>query len=469
MNNNPGDDVMANFVGDFELTVFDSEKLKEKMDMALDETGKREKRKRKLPAFFMACFVILMSLNRDKSYANLKTKVISILRDMHPDADLPLGSVTDEALIKARLRLGHEPLKMLFEALAEEAIPEPSLFGLRTWGIDGVSFTLVDTEANEEEFGRPGSSRGDAAFPQMQMVPLIATDTHLIRAAVFGRYKSSERLACAQLLEYLGEGDLLFVDRGFPSVGLLRRIAARGIEFIARISSSWKPIKTKELGPGDYLVTITGREDIPPEERVEGGPKTRVATMKLRLIEFTIGGNKKVRLLTTLLDPQKYPACDIGLEYHRRWESENANDEFKTHLFTVTHGTLHTNFRSKTPKGIKQELFGLLVAYNLIRSLMVEAARTHDIPPLEISFLQSVEVIKEALPRFEAASSSDYVRLSRQLFVDLAACRLKRPRRKRSNPRKVKVKMSKFGRKRAQDRGAYRDFEAEFQLLKSAG
>ena len=66
----------------------------------------------------------------------------------------------------------------------------------------------------------------------------------------------------------------------------------------------------------------TRREDIPMGERLEGGPTTQVTTLQMRLIEFKTKDNEEVRLLTSLLDPKKYPARKLAVGYHARWETE---------------------------------------------------------------------------------------------------------------------------------------------------
>ena len=466
MGGSTGKRLLAKVAEDFEVKVFECGGLSDALKKSLDSTGKIEKKKCTLTALFTFYFLIMMSLHRDKGYSQVMKKLINIVRDkLPPDEELELKPVCNEAPIKARQRLGIEPVKDCFETRAEEIKPERSFFGFRPWGIDGVNFTMPDTEANEGRFGRPGSSRGDAAFPQVRMVPLVCTDTHRIRGAVFGKGKMAERPACSELLQFLGEGDVLFIDRGFAAVWLFKEILDKGIQIVARIPNNWTFRRAERLGPGDHMVTIARREDIPSGERLEGGPKTRVTTLKMRLIEFKTKDSEEVRLLTSLFDPEMYPARELAVGYHTRWETEITYDELKTHFFTVKHGTLHTNFRSQNPDDVLQECYGMLLTYNLVRSLIAEAASGHNIPPLEISFVESLEVIQEAIPRFELSPPCLHAALTQRLLRDLAACRLDRPRRKRCNPRKVKTKMSNFGRKRSGDRGSYRDFQAEIELL----
>ena len=142
-----------------------------------------------------------------------------------------------------------------------------------------------------------------------------------------------------------------------------------------------------------------------------------------------------------------------------------AYDELKTHLATVSHGTLHTTFRSKSPDGVRQETFGMLVAYNLVRGLIAEAADEYQCDPLTISFVESLRIIQSALSQVPGRSSfgADPQAIRRLLLYDIANC-VNRPRRKRSYPRKVKIKMSNFGVKTPEDQGQNVDFVALLQL-----
>ena len=453
----------------FNFKLFESIQMRSLIKSALDKANAWHKKACVLNATLMMSFVLLMSLRRDLSYSNLCKELVGMLRDRAPDKKIPLKPFTNEAVIKARQRLGTEPLKLLFESGAENISTASKFFGFTTYGVDGVQFTMPDTKANEERYKRPVTSRGGrAAFPKLRLTPLVCTATHQIRAVVIGQHDADERQACKQLLKHLGEEDLLYMDSGFAAAWLFREMVFRKIQFISRIALCWKPKIIAVNGPGDYLIELSPKEKIPGTKDSNGRFKTRKVKTVVRLIEYSTKKNTLVRLVTSLLDTEKYPARELALSYHLRWETELAYDEIKTHLFTVKHGLLHTNFRSKNPDDVEQEIYGMLAAYNFIRSTMNEAALTYDIEPLEISFVESLHVITKALDKMEVASPEQVSVLYDQMLEDLAACRLKRPRRRRWNPRKVKVKMSNYKRKRAGDCGEIRDFKEELQLLESS-
>lgn len=477
--------VLANTSDKFTPAVFSHLGFLEKAAAALDQSGKWEKRKRALGALVRVTLVVFLPLYRSLSIQNVLKKVLNLLREIEPK--LSLVAVTPEAVCHGRKRLGVEPLALLFKSFAAEVRPAASFLGLRTWGYDGVRFTLPDTPANVEAFGRPKASRGKAAFPQMLAVALVSTQTREVRDVAFGRCTDSERELARQFVPHLGPDDLVMKDRGCSSVAQFAAFMNKGIHVLGRISKSWKPKKLRQLSDGSWLVQVEGDDDVAIKKAKEarqrrkkagtvrrkgkGGRRkrspnntSRRIVLQMRMIEYQVNGKKKCRLLTDLLDPDKYPALELAREYHRRWECELTYDELKTHLATVTHGTLHTVFRSKTADGVRQETYATFITYNILRRLMVEAGEAHRVSPLEISFVGTVQAIKDAAPRFEAASSRRREFLIRQLLEDIADCRNKRPRRPRWNPREVKIKMSNSPLKRRRGRGKCIDFAADLRV-----
>lgn len=411
----------------------------------LKNTGKHSKKKCPMNAILVVWLVVAMNLHRALSVPDVLKEITKRLRKKVPR--LSLRPVTKEAPVKARKRLGSLPLKELFEMLSQRVDPEPSFHGLCTWGADGVRFTMPDTPENEGEFGRPEASRGKSAFPQMLGVALVDTVSRQIRDAVLGHHKGSERAGCVSLLKHLGPLDLLLLDRGFPSVEFFDACSTQATHFLARLGSNWKPKLLRRLGKGDSLVEVSGKVLLPEQWR-NGRRRYRKVVLILRLVEYRIRGRKPGRLITNLLDPKKYPAMELVVLYHERWECELAYDEVKTHLVSTAGGSLDTTFRSKSPDGVLQEAYGMLVAYNLVRELMAEAARVHHLDPERISFVEALTVIRMAARELVGADLRAQRRLTRQLLADIADCKLSRSRRKRSCPRAVKIKMTKFPLKR---------------------
>jgi hypothetical protein len=168
----------------------------------------------------------------------------------------------------------------------------------------------------------------------------------------------------------------------------------------------------------------------------------------VRIIEYTLtdpalpGYGEIHRLVTTLLDPDAYPALDLVCAYHERWEIELVVDEMDTHQ-RLTEGTL----RSLKPIGVIQELCGLLIAHYAVRFVMHDAAVQTHLDPDRLSFVHALEVVRSAIPEFQMTATDQLPALYSRLLRDIADVRLP-PRRMRSNPRVVKRKMSNFHLKR---------------------
>jgi len=377
------------------MQLLETDEFRERVRVALTQSDRWEQRNCVLKAPLVIWFVFSMVLKRAVSIAALTKQLLSDYR--YEELDVSLRAITPEAFVHARDRLGSLPMKLIFKQGAVEINPPPSFHGLRTWATDGCAMSVPDTVANEKAFGRPKASRGETAFPKLHFVSIIDTTTRRMADVVIGRHDQAEREALVAMLGRLGCDDLLMLDRGFAAVWLFERcVNKHGVQVLGRIASTWKPRILERLGEGDYLVEVSGT--VPKKFRRKSSMKAkrgpaRVA-LTMRMIEYTVNGSERVRLLTSLLDADKYPAQELAELYHARWEIELVHDEIKTHLAAVTQGSLDLPFRSKTPGGIYQELYAYLSLYNMIRGIMVEAAAIHDESPLDISFVQAVELIR---------------------------------------------------------------------------
>jgi len=162
----------------------------------------------------------------------------------------------------------------------------------------------------------------------------------------------------------------------------------------------------------------------------------------VRVIEYTFddpnrpGHGQRHWLVTTLLDANTNSPTELVVLYHERWEI--GNDELKTHqLDRLVH------LRSRTPCGVLQELYGILLAYNAVRFLMHEAALSVDLHPRRLSFIHAVRVLRETAPLLRAAPTARLPTLYAGMIAHIAQGRLPL-RDNRINPRVIKKKMSNF-------------------------
>lgn len=457
--------VLASAAENFSLLVFSNPDAIDLATRALNATARWHQRECPLKAPLVFWFVVMMGVFRDKSLPHVLLRLFDMVEAR--GFDLPPRPVTTEAVCHARERLGIEPLEYAFRSIASQVDPEPSFHGLRPWAVDGSRAEVPDTPANEAFFDRPKSSRGHAAFPQLQMVPLVDVRSHRIRAVTLRGCRASERTALQEFLPLLGSKDVVLHDRGYPATWLLADFQKAGVHFVMRLSAGWKLRRLESLGVGDEIVEVRGPVPLPPAEQTPRR-KNRIERFRMRLVTYSVGG-EEIRILTDLLDPEIYPARELAELYHARWEVELSFDSIKNHLAPVPHGAMRTVFRSRSPQGVLQEAWGMLLAYNLIRQTMSDAALTHGLDPLSLSFSGALECVRTAMPRFDAASPAEYSDLMARLLDRVAAYKISRPRRPVSNPRVVKRKMSNFRVKKPGQVGRKRDYERELRLGRRRG
>ena len=195
----------------------------------------------------------------------------------------------------------------------------------------------------------------------------------------------------------------------------------------------------EKLGPGDAVVELP----VSPEARQKDPslPQSFVA----RVVDYQRKGFKPQKLLTSLLDARRFSREAVVALYHERWELELGYDEIKTKLLDR-----RESIRSKSPDGVEQEIWGLLLAYNLVRSYMVRVGKLADVAPLRISFVTALRCIREewfwdSQPRMAVGAIPRHLQ---RLAEQLSRFILPERRSERSFPRAVKIKMSNYPRKR---------------------
>jgi hypothetical protein len=414
---------------------------RERMQASITAHWAKEQRIRRLPALLTLCLCIGMNLLTSVS---LRWVLIRMVRGTRLLSDTGIDELASKgAISQARYRLGARPLVALFKATCRPLATPDTIgafaFGLRLVAIDGTTEEVADTPANAAYFGRHHADRGAAAYPQAQAVYLCECGTHAIFDAGFWPVHTSEQVGARRLLRSVEADMLLMWDRGLYSFEMVHLTRQRGAHALCRLSSTLKPRCVEVLPDGTYLAEVF------PDDyaRRKAGEHQRV-----RIIEYTIddpnrpGHGQVHRLLTTLLDPGMYPALNLIPLYHERWEIEVAIDEIDTHQ-----RLLDRPLRSRKPVGVIQELYGLLLAHFVIRSLIHQAAVAHQLDPDQISFIQSVRLITDAFADFQLVHPAHHPRLWQRLLADIARSRLP-SRDNRINPRVVKRKMSKFKKKR---------------------
>ena len=320
-----------------------------------------------------------------------------------------------------------------------------------------------------KKFAKPTSGEGEAAFPQLRLVSLLAVSVRLIIDVAFGNYVgkgTGERALMKQILDRLPAQPFLFLlDAGLYALELVWLIDDRQQVFLVKVPATVKLKRLKSYPDGSYLALLSGKIKDPEEPKTQQGrTHWKKVSMVVRIIDYAIPGFRPARLMTNILTPDII-ARDLAVHYPQRWDIEIAYDEIKTHQCATLSGQSPTTFRSKRLDLVEQELYATLIMYNLVRGLIVQAATAHDKDPRFISFLEALHHIIDVAPLITILSGPQRIPQFTYLLALIADCDIDRPRRHRLNPRVVKVTRSKFKRKRQEHQSTYRDLEKELEII----
>jgi hypothetical protein len=353
------------------------------------------------------------------------------------------------SLCVARQRLGSEPLvelhRLVVKPLATPETPGAFYRGMRKVAFDGTVLDVPDCDAHQH-FGRSSGSRGEGPFPQVRKVSLVELGTHIEFAFVYGGWKDSEKKLVEPLWESIPDDALLIEDRGFFSYKSWEKLHKRH-KLLVRVSKSMvlKPIK--QLADGSYLAKIYPSNWYRENDR--RGIVVRIIEYKLDDPQRT-GHDEVHRLMTNLFDASVYPAMELILEYHERWEEEIVFDEQKTHQ-DPCRAEKTTNMRSETSDGLRQELYALSLGHFVTRAMMLQAAETTKTDVDRLSFKGCFQILKTRLPECHAGTETSFATWFEAVIWEMS-CETIPIRRNRINPRVIKRKMSRWNKCRPEHR-----------------
>ena len=365
----------------------------------LAATGKASQRERDLPAHVVVYYAIALGLYMQSSYREVLRCLLEGVQWLL-DPAVTLKVAGNSGISQARTRLGWEPLQQLHDAvvqpIAVAATKGAWYRGLRLVSIDGSTMEVADEAANDKAFGRPGTSRGESAFPQLRFVSLVENGTHVLFGTQQGPYTTGEITLAKAVVGALRKGMLCLGDRNFFGFPLWTQASRTGAELLWRIKAKARLPAEQRLPDGSYLSSVYASNQDRRHQR---------NGLRVRIIEYRLQGVSEAesiyRLVTTLLDPIKAPAAELAALYHERWQIETAMAELKTHLRGAK-----LVLRSKTPDLVRQEFYGLMMAHFAVRGLMHEAALKADIDPDQLSFLHAVRVVRRKLAAVHAIPPS---------------------------------------------------------------
>ena len=425
----------------------------EMVDAVLADTGAVQQRLRLLPSRVVVYLLLAAGLFTEIGWTQVWARLCAGLEGLVVSTPAP------SALAAARTRVGVAPLRALFDLLrgAETGTASRSgragVFwrGRLVTAVDGTILCCPDTTANLAQFHKGGSGRGTTTgYPMVRVLALVACGTRTIIDAVFGTDRAGETTYAHQLLGSTKPGMIVLADRNFAAATFLGGLAATGADLLIRIKNQRRLPICRTLPDGSYVSRI-GRVEI------------RVITAQVTITTSDSIRTETYRLITTVLDPD-VPAVDIVELYHERWEIETCFAELKS---TSLGGRV---LRSRTPTGVAQEIYALLITYQALRIAISDATMARpETDPDRASFTVARHAARDQLSTAAGVIADTMIDLVGTIGRHVLDALLP-ARRVRTNPRVVKRAISKYvastakGRHRGPSRPALITIEIDTTL-----
>ncbi len=376
-----------------------------------------------------------MALYRQESVWNIATQMDIMLPDKK-------ALVAPSALVQARQRLGEAAVREVFRLMAKnsyESTPFERWAGLNLLAVDGVVWRTADTPENHEVFETQSNQHSENIYPQIRMVCHMEITSHQLINSAFAGYRTNEMKLAEELVETTPDHSLTLFDKGYYSLGLLNRWHQAGEQ------RHWMIPARKDLRY--EVIRSFSKQD--KHIRLACSPQARKKFEDLpefieaRLVTKTIKG-KTYRMLSSLVDPLRFPSDEIAELYRYRWEIELGYREMKQSLLNSEY-----TLRSKRPDMIRQELWGVLLCYNLIRQGTTAAAnKLNDVLPNQLSFTSCAMAITHFFVTVSLSSPGNIPKIYNALLTQMGYCLLPPRREDRSYPRWVKPKPKKYPTKK---------------------
>jgi hypothetical protein len=333
-------------------------------------------------------------------------------------AGLPCSA---SAYCQARSRLPLTMWERLLEdttRMARATLRAPLWHGHRTFWIDGSSTSMADTPELQEYFGQPGGQRAGCGFPVAKLWGMFDARSGLLVKLLVSPLRTHESSQTARFHSELRAGDIVVGDRGFASYVHLALLSQRKLHGLFRVHqrqlvsfrqdrklTGKRPRGTAALYAKSRLIEKLGKYDQlveyqKPERRPSWMSQEEFAALPESLVVREIRFRTKVKgcrtreitLVTTLLDPERYPDLELMDLYRTRWEVETNFAHLKT---TMGMDVL----RCQTVDGVLKELHAFALVYNLTRLVMLSAASTQRVPVARVSFVAALRWLASPTPK----------------------------------------------------------------------
>jgi Transposase DDE domain len=314
------------------------------------------------------------------------------------------------------------PVALLEKALAASAdtaarrAPELSwLRGRPLKVVDGSGLRLQDTPANQKDFPQPAIQKPGCGFPVMKLVVIFCLASGALLARATGTLRDSESGLFQRLLSSLKPGDIVIGDRGFGNFVMVALLAGMQVDFIGRVPTNARRVDFRQgRRLGRYDRVVSWRKGPRQGQCWSAADWAALPDLKeVRLVRLIVRQrgfrSRMITLVTTLLDAELYPAAELVAAYARRWRLELCLDDLKTTLGLET-------LKCLSPAMAQKELLVGLIAHNLLRCVMTEAAQAHDAPLERISFKGALDALRQFN---HALSQTRCARRKRKLWATL--------------------------------------------------
>jgi len=333
-------------------------------------------------------------------------------------------STNTGAYCRARAKLSEAAIHRLAADVARECekqVQKDWLWhGRHVHLVDGTTVSMPDTPANQEAYPQPSSQQEGLGFPVARLVVLLSLATGMLEDMAMGPYtgkETGETALLRQLLERFAPGDILLADRYYCSYFMIALLMEAGVDFVTRVHQRREVDfqRGRRLGTGDHLVEWQRpqKPDWMDQETYDRMPlsiQIREIHVHVKQPGFRV---ESLVVVTTLTDADQYTPEDIAALYGRRWLAE-----LDIRAIKVTMGM--DILRCKTPPMFRKEIWTCLLAYNLIRRAMLQAARQSGQRPRQLSLTTAMQVIASSWQVMASCNDSLAERLGQAELKNLA-------------------------------------------------
>lgn len=416
-----------------DLNTFSQNIPVEWVESALELSSKATIRRRRLPSEQVLWLVIGMALFRNEPVNEVARRLNICANGLANEALLARSGLSE-----ARQRLGEEPLQWLFKRTGRhwgrERYPQDDWHGLQVLAVDGALFRTPDTPGLREHFGSGNTSNErQTPFPMMRLVALMNVRSHIILDAQLSPYRRSEMRLADGFTAQIPDHSVTLFDKGFWGADFLIGLMTSGVQRHWLIPQR-KGLVYEEVevfNERDRLL----RMKVSPQARKRNPELPE--TWQVRAVSYEV--NNRLKTVFTSLPVEQFTTEQVAALYQERWEIELGFRDIKSSMQNNT-----ITLRSKKISLIYQEVWGMLLAYNVIRREASQAAVSYGREPNQIRFKLACQFIAAQLIVMAGAqpASRTGARLSEMragignLFLD------DRPRP--SRPRLVKMSKTRY-------------------------